>query len=238
MTSTALAENTSAYATHDQPHQYDSLVRRIAHHLANRLPPSVQLDDLLQAGTIGLLEASQHYDASRGANFDTFAGFRIRGAMLDELRKGDWTPRSLYRQVRRITKAIEEIEAEQGADAEDWQVAARLQITLEGYRRILGEMSTRKICSLEELSGIDEQILEDNNDDPLRHVEIRRFQQALLDTIANLPGKEGQVISMYYAEGLKMREIGLRLGYSESRISQLRSQALMRLKTRLQEWDM
>ncbi|MGH8511958.1 MAG: sigma-70 family RNA polymerase sigma factor, partial [Gammaproteobacteria bacterium] len=117
--------------------RYGPLVKRIAHHLISRLPPSVQIDDLIQAGMIGLLEASRNYDPSQGASFETYAGIRIRGSMLDEIRKGDWAPRSLHRKARQVAKAVQEIEAEQGRDARDSEVAERLGITLDEYYQIL-----------------------------------------------------------------------------------------------------
>jgi len=109
--------------------QHAPLVKRIAYHMVNRLPPSVQVDDLIQAGMIGLLEASQHYDQSRGASFETYAGIRIRGSMLDEIRRSDWTPRSVHRKARMVSDAMREIENEQGRDARDVEVADAMDLT-------------------------------------------------------------------------------------------------------------
>ena len=128
---------------------YAPLVKRIAYHLMSRLPPSVQADDLIQAGMIGLLEASRNYDAKQGASFETYAGIRIRGAMLDEFRKGDWAPRSLHRKMRQVTEAIREIEAKEGRDARDSEVAERLEIPLNDYYQILADASGHKVFSFE-----------------------------------------------------------------------------------------
>ena len=119
--------------------RYAPLVKRIAYHLLGRLPASVQVEDLMQAGMIGLLEAAKKYDAGKGASFETYAGIRIRGAMLDEVRKGDWAPRSVHRNTRMVTDAIRAIEARTGRDAKDHEVAAELQLSLEDYYGILSD---------------------------------------------------------------------------------------------------
>src|SRR5210317_948817 len=117
--------------------KHAALVKRIAYHLMSRLPPSVQADDLIQAGMIGLLEASRNYDASQGASFQTYAGIRIRGAMLDEIRRTDWTPRSVHRKARQVAEAVRKIENEEGRDARDVEVASEMGLGLDEYHKIL-----------------------------------------------------------------------------------------------------
>jgi RNA polymerase sigma factor for flagellar operon FliA len=138
----------------DSQHQlierYAPLVKRIAYHLLARLPASVQVDDLIQAGMIGLLEASRKYDSSKGASFETFAGIRIRGAMLDEVRKGDWAPRSVHRNSRMVSDAIRVVEARTGRDAKDHEVAAELQLSLEDYYGILGDTLGSRLFSFDD----------------------------------------------------------------------------------------
>lgn len=139
----------------DSQHQlierYAPLVKRIAFHLLARLPASVQVDDLIQAGMIGLLEASRKYDSSKGASFETFAGIRIRGSMLDEVRKGDWAPRSVHRNSRMVSDAIRVVEARTGRDAKDHEVAAELQLSLEDYYGILGDTLGSRLFSFDDL---------------------------------------------------------------------------------------
>ncbi|MBI4696166.1 MAG: RNA polymerase sigma factor FliA [Gammaproteobacteria bacterium] len=220
--------------------KYAPLVKRIAYHLMSRLPPTVQMDDLVQSGMIGLLEAARNYDASQGASFETYAGIRIRGSMLDEIRKGDWAPRSLHRKIREITKAVAEIEAEFGRDARDAEVAAKLGMDLNQYYQALQDASSHRVFSFEDLpskddvlsEGLTERILE-----PLENVENDLFKKALADAIAGLPERERLVMSLYYKEELNLRETGEVLGVSESRVCQIHSQALIRLKARMADWS-
>src|SRR5690554_1594188 len=125
--------------------QHTNLVKRIAHHMVARLPASVQVDDLIQAGMIGLLEAAGNFDNSKGASFETFAGIRIRGSMLDEIRRGDWAPRSVHRNSRLIADAIREVEAETGADARDVDVAKKLGMGLDEYHSILNDVRSGRM---------------------------------------------------------------------------------------------
>jgi RNA polymerase sigma factor for flagellar operon FliA len=130
--------------------KHAALVKRIAYHLMSRLPPSVQADDLIQAGMIGLLEASRNYDASQGASFETYAGIRIRGAMLDEIRRTDWTPRSVHRKARQVAEAVREIENQEGRDARDVEVAEKLGIDLHEYHRILQDATGCRVFSIDD----------------------------------------------------------------------------------------
>ncbi|NNM01383.1 MAG: RNA polymerase sigma factor FliA [Gammaproteobacteria bacterium] len=235
-------QETAAFDASDQNamvERYTPLVKRIGFHLMSRLPPSVQIDDLVQAGMIGLLEASRNYDATQGASFETYAGIRIRGSMLDEIRKGDWTPRSLHRKVREITKAVAEIEAEQGRDARDAEVAERLGVPLNDYYHTLQDASGHRVFSIDAMPASDEIISEGLTEKipgPLDNVERDMFKQALADAIAGLPERERLVMSLYYKEELNLRETGEVLGVSESRVCQIHAQALIRLKARMAEW--
>lgn len=228
----------------DSQHQlierYAPLVKRIAYHLLARLPASVQVDDLMQAGMIGLLEAAKKYDGSKGASFETYAGIRIRGAMLDEVRKGDWAPRSVHRNTRMVSDAIRTIEARTGRDAKDQEVAAELQLSLEDYYGILGDTLGSRLFSFDDLmqDGDHGGLQEDssNHSGPLHGLVDERFQSALAEAIANLPERERLVLSLYYDEELNLKEIGEVLGVSESRVSQLHSQCAARLRARLSEW--
>jgi len=215
------------------------LVKRIAYHLMSRLPPSVQADDLIQAGMIGLLEAARNYDATQGASFETYAGIRIRGSMLDEIRKCDWAPRSLHRKVRQVAEVVREVEATHGRDAKDSEVAERLGITLEAYHQILQDASGHKIFSMEELVAGAESVSEgmcENIAGPLDELERDEFKRSLAEAISGLPEREQLVMALYYDEELNLREIGAVLGVSESRVCQIHGQALLRLKSRMSEW--
>jgi RNA polymerase sigma factor for flagellar operon FliA len=216
------------------------LVKRIAYHLMSRLPPTVQVDDLVQSGMIGLLEASRNYDASQGASFETYAGIRIRGAMLDEIRKGDWAPRSLHRKVREISRVVAEIEAETGRDARDAEVAARLNMDLNAYYQTLQDATSHKVFSFEDLPSKDDIISEglyERIPEPSENVEKEKFKNALAQAIASLPERERLVMSLYYREELNLRETGEVMGVSESRVCQIHSQALVRLKARMVDWN-
>jgi RNA polymerase sigma factor for flagellar operon FliA len=215
------------------------LVKRIAYHLLCRLPPSVQVDDLIQAGMIGLLEASRHYDSTQGASFETYAGIRIRGAMLDEIRKGDWAPRSLHRKVREVAKAVQEVEVKTGRDAKDSEVAEHLGISLDEYFQILQHSTEHRIFSFEEVpSKVENQTegLTDRILGPLENMESSAFREALAKAIDGLPERERLVMSLYYDDELNLREAGQVLGVSESRVCQIHAQALVRLRARLSDW--
>ena len=219
--------------------RYAPLVKRIAYHLMTRLPPSVQADDLIQAGMIGLIEAARNYDASQGASFETYAGIRIRGAMLDEIRKSDWTPRSLHRKVRQVSEAIRSIERDHGRDARDVEVAGRLNMSLEEYHQILQDASGHKVFSLEDLPVGEDSVAEGLSGPvrgPLESIEMEKFREALAEAIGTLPERERLVMSLYYDEELNLREIGAVLGVSESRVCQIHGQAMMRLKSRMADW--
>ncbi len=236
MTDLACYRETQAVSPDERATGCAPLVRRIAYYLMTRMPPSVQVDDLIQAGMIGLLEASRNYDPTQGATFETYAGIRIRGAMIDEIRKGDWAPRTLRKKARDVSQAIAQIESEQGREARGSEVAQRLGIVLEEYHRILRDAAGHRLLSLEDVlpsaQSSDERAAV-YGDDPLEQLETERLKEALSGTIAGLPEKERLVMAMYYDEELNLREIGAVMGVSEARICQIHGQALMRIRARL-----
>ena len=221
--------------------QHAPLVKRIAYHLLNRLPSSIQVDDLIQAGMLGLLEAIKHFDASQGASFETYAGIRIRGAMLDEVRCSDWTPRSVYKKSRMVSDAIRAIENKTGCEARDVDIAEYLGIAIDEYNRILQDSISCRVFSVEELAetGEGEHYCDESQnigEEPLDSLSREGFQQALANAIMKLPERERLVISLYYDDELNLREIGEVLNISESRVSQISTQAVLRLRSRLSEW--
>ena len=219
--------------------QHAPLVKRIAYHLMSRLPPSVQADDLIQAGMIGLLEASRNYDAKQGASFETYAGIRIRGAMLDEIRKNDWAPRSVHRKARKVAEAVRKIENEKGRDARDNEVAEALEMSLEEYHQVLQDASGYLVLSFDDMGVDDEAIASQVSHrvpSPVEGLQREDFKRSLEESIAGLPERERLVMTLYYDEELNLREIGAVIGVSESRVSQIHSQALLRLQARLGHW--
>jgi len=214
------------------------LVKKIALHLLARLPASVQLDDLMQAGMIGLLEAAQRYSSTKGATFETYAGIRIRGAMVDEIRKGDWVPRSVHRNARRVAQAIRAVEGRVGREAQDAEVAEELGMELMEYHAILSDASSGRLFSLDELNESGDLPIEETetSDNPLDGVASDSFRSNLAAAIEQLPEREKLVLSLYYQEELNLKEIGAVLGVSESRVSQIHTQAALRLRGRLSEW--
>lgn len=219
--------------------RHAELVKRIAYHLVGRLPPSVEVSDLIQAGMLGLLEAASHFTADRGASFETYAGIRIRGAMLDALRKLDWAPRSVHRKARAAAEAVREIEAEFGREARDAEIAEHMGISIEEYHRILKDAACCRLTSLDETDGDDESPVNrmaDLGPDPFGHIADEGFRRALAGAIAELPERERLVMSLYYDDELNLKEIGAVLKVTESRVCQLHGQAIVRLKARLAGW--
>lgn len=214
------------------------LVKRIAYHLLGRLPQSILLDDLMQAGMLGLLEAVRHYDESKGASFETYAGIRIRGYMLDEVRRNDWVPRSVYRNSRMISSAVKLVENRLGRDAKDHEVAEELGINLEEYHAMLNDSASAHLYGFDDL-GVTDDVLtdEDQGLSSEPHVNALRedMKSRLSEVIDSLPQKERLVLSLYYEQDLNLKEIGDVLGVSESRVSQIHSQATHRIKSRLSE---
>ncbi len=217
--------------------RHAALVKRIAFHLINRLPASIQVDDLIQAGMLGLLEAASHFDSGQGASFETYAGIRIRGAMLDEIRKLDWTPRSVHRKYRAASEAIRKIEHEKGGDASDVEIAREMGISLTEYHRILVDSNSARISSMDEMvQQGDSHTPQSDTDNPFEKLSETEYQQKLSDCIRNLPEKEQLVMSLYYDDELNFREIGQVLEVSESRVCQIHGQAMLRIKSKMSDW--
>lgn len=224
----------AAYGSQDDlVTQHVALVKRIAFHLAARLPSNIEIDDLLQSGMIGLLEAASKFDPSRGASFDTYAGIRVRGAMLDEVRKQDWTPRSVHQKHRKVSETARAIEAETGRLAEGPAVAARLGVTLDEYHDILRDTAQCRLFSLEETleePGYGRELPASENATPDQELDQSQFRATLAKAIDKLPEREKLVLSMYYEQEMNLKEIGEVLGVSESRICQIHGQALIHLR--------
>lgn len=237
MTGAAMYVSEQQTTSHNQlVEKHAPLVKRIACHLINRLPASVQLEDLIQAGMIGLLEAARNYDERQGASFETYAGIRIRGSMLDEIRKNDWAPRSVHRKARMVAEAVREIENEHGRDARDTEIAESLDMSLEEYYRILQDNSYHKVLSVEDMGLGEESLLENLSDNApgiLDGLQKEDMQHIISEAIASLPERERLVMALYYDEELNLREIGAVMGVSESRVSQIHSQAVIRLQARM-----
>ena len=219
--------------------QHATLVKRIAYHLIARLPHTVDVDDLIQAGMMGLLDAANHYNESQGASFETYAGIRIRGAMLDEIRRNDWAPRSVHKKAREIAEAIQNIEQQQGRHAHDDEIAEKLNLSIEEYHQQLHESSGHQLFSLEEFNDSDETEAKPITADlsgPVDSLQSDAFQAALAEAIKTLPERERILMGLYYNEELNLKEIGEVLGVSESRVSQLHSQTVIRLRAKLSDW--
>lgn len=218
------------------------MVRRIANQMMARLPASVDVEDLVQAGMMGLFDAIGRYDAASGAQFETFASQRVRGAMLDELRANDWMPRSVRKSQRTIEQAIRKVEQREHRPATEAEIAAELGLPLADYQQMLGDARGGQLIYLDEMGGgdADEGYLERNHPSteptPLDHVQDVRFRKALIEAIQELPERERLMMSLYYEQDLNLKEIGAVLGVTESRVSQLHSQSVSRIRTRLRSW--
>lgn len=229
-------EESSQDDQHELVIKHAGLVKRIAYHLIGRMPPSVDVDDLIQAGTIGLMMAGRNYSPDKGANFETYAGIRIRGSMIDEVRKSDWTPRSVHRKIREVVDVISDIEHRTGSKAKDQDVADALDISIDEYQKILRDAAACKLMSLDTPTG-EESPMHDvpaaPELDPSEAFEEENRRSRLIQHIEELPERERLVMSLYYDDELNLREIGEILDVTESRVSQIHSQALMRLRAQL-----
>jgi RNA polymerase sigma factor for flagellar operon FliA len=219
--------------------RHGELVKRIAYHVVSRLPAHIEVDDLIQAGMIGLLNAAQNFEPTKGANFETYAGIRIRGAMLDEARRSNWTPRSTFRNAKQVSLAIRSIENRTGRDAKGPEIASALGVSLDEYHRMVESAASSRVLSYEQLAGDPERasMLPDAPEDgPETVLEDDQFRDAMASAIAALPERERLVLSLYYDQELNLREIGEVLEVSESRVCQIHGQAVLRVRARLDKW--
>jgi len=231
----------TATARRDTQHyltQYAPLVKRIAHHMMAKLPASVEIDDVIQTGMLGLLDAVNRYEESHGAQFETYAAQRIRGAILDGLRQADWLPRSFRRDLRRIENAITKLEQRLGRAPIENEVAAELEMPLAQYQTMLQEARGYQLISFEDFNHADgsdylERHCESRQANPLDALLDRKLREHLVKGIDGLPEREKTVMGLYYEEELNFREIGETLGVSESRVCQLHSQAIARLRSQI-----
>lgn len=216
--------------------EHAQLVKRLAHQMMIKLPASVQVDDLIQAGMMGLLDAATRYDDLHGAQFETFATQRIRGAMLDELRAADWLPRSLRRDMRSIEAAISRLQQRMGRSPNESEISAELGVSLTEYQEMLRESRGAQLLYYEDFHDEEhndffERFEFDNNADPLALLADERFRAELVHAIENLPEREQMLMGMIYEQGMNLREVGEVFGVGESRVSQLHSQAVARLRS-------
>lgn len=231
--------NASGQLNKDQLVQrFAPLVKRIAYHLMSRLPSSVQVEDLVQNGMIGLLDAIERFEAGMGAQFETYAAQRVRGAMLDGLRENDWLPRSLRREFRQIEKTISQLEQQYGRQPSETELARALGIPLADYQKMLQDARGHQLISFEDLvEESDDDFLErhltDGSGDPLRILEDDNLRRLLVQGIELLPEREKLMMALYYEQDLNLREIGEVMGVTESRVCQLHTQAVARLRARI-----
>lgn len=222
---------------------YAPLVKYVAGRVSSGLPPNIEYADLVSYGIFGLIDAIEKYDPGRGIKFETYAIARIKGAIIDELRSIDWVPRSVRFKARELERAYMELENELKRLPTDEEVAAHLNISLDEYQQLLQQMSFISLVALDELWNVGGEkgdkvslvdTLEDSRaKDPSKTYEIEEMKQILADAINRLPEREKIVISLYYYEGLTLREIGEVLGVTESRVCQMHTKAILRLKARL-----
>jgi RNA polymerase sigma factor for flagellar operon FliA len=243
------AEKLAAHWQEQMVLQYAPLIKYIASRLALRLPSHISMEDLISSGIIGLIDAVQKFDPSKNIHFKTYAEFRIKGAMRDELRSLDWTPRSVRKKAHLIESAYAQLQKSLGRPADADEVAELLGLPLEDFYRLLDETKSVSVVALEEsrktggLQGpvMDHELLETIQDENARDsfvaVHFAELQEVMVRAIEALPDKEKLLISLYYYEELTMKEIGQIMGYTESRISQLHTQAMFRLKHKLRDYS-
>jgi RNA polymerase sigma factor FliA len=218
--------------------QYMPLVRRVAGRMVGSLPRSVRMDDMVSAGVVGLLASLNNFDPSLGVKFETFATNRIRGAMVDALRELDWVPRSIRQKARQLERVIDELTQKQGRMPEDEEIAARLDLSFEDYQRLLDEVNVTVLLSLDDtfpgsgaafgnLADVTADVLSASGEEAFEDNELRELTVSVLK---KLPEQERLVLALYYYEELTFKEIGSVLGLTESRVSQIHSKAILKLK--------
>ncbi len=222
--------------------KYTPLIKYVAGRLAMRLPPHISPDDLISSGVIGLMDAIEKFDPSKKIQFKTYAEFRIRGAMLDELRSMDWIPRSVRKKASELEKTYEKLEKDLGRPAEDEEVAAEMGLELNAFYQLLDKTKNITFLDIEIIrrrmpdhtdDDLFDLIADDGEADPFHQLNLTEVKEILTSAIRELPEKEKLVVALYYYEDLTMREIGEIMGYTESRISQMHTKAMHRLRARL-----
>jgi RNA polymerase sigma factor for flagellar operon FliA len=222
--------------------QYSPLVRRLAHQMIAKLPANVEIDDLIQVGMIGLSDALSRFDSAQGVQFETFATQRIRGAMLDELRGSDWMSRGDRRHQRSIETAVHKLEQKLGRAPNEGEIAKEMGLSLGEYQELLGKVRGTQLVYLEDMTGDDgdddylDRHVADEGANPLSLLNDHRMRAALVEAIKNLPEREQYVMSMYYEHDMNLKEIAAVLGVTESRVCQLHSQSIARLRSKLRDW--
>jgi len=237
------AEPLSAEKRNELILTYTPLIKYIAARLAARLPAQVSLDDLISCGIIGLIDAINKFDVSKNVQFKTYAEFRVKGAMLDELRALDWVPRSVRRKTTDLEKAYADIEKQMGRPATDEEVAKTMGLALDDFYKLLDETKSVSFMDIEflrqkSMETSDPTLAETfamDDRDPFTSLNLTQIRELLASAIADLPEKEKLTVSLYYQEELTMKEIGEVLGYTESRISQMHSKAMFRLRAKLKK---
>ncbi|WP_300658869.1 RNA polymerase sigma factor FliA [Hydrogenophaga sp.] len=226
----------------EQLRKYSPLVRRLAHHMIAKLPPSVELDDLIQVGMIGLTEAIARFEPTQGVQFETFASQRIRGAMIDELREGDWMSRGSRKSQKDIEQAVSRLQQKLQRVPKESEIAAELGMPLADYQHLLAKVRGTQLVYLEDISGDSDdedgfldRHMGDSEADPSAKLQDHRMRTALVAAINVLPEREQQIMSMYYEHDMNLKEIAAVLGVTESRICQLHSQSIARLRSKLRE---
>ena len=220
--------------------QYQPLVRRLAHHMMAKLPSSVQVDDLIQVGLIGLSDALTRYEAAQGVQFETFATQRIRGAMIDELRENDWMSRGSRKSQKVIEQALRRLEHQLGRSPIESEIAAELDMSLADYQSLLGKVRGTQLVYLEDMthsSDDEDSFLDrhagDEDADPMNMLRDQRLRESLVKAIKLLPEREQYIMSMYYEQDMNLKEIAAVLDVTESRICQLHSQSIARLRAKM-----
>jgi RNA polymerase sigma factor for flagellar operon FliA len=222
--------------------QYSPLVRRLAHQMIAKLPANVEIDDLIQVGMVGLSDALGRFDAAQGVQFETFATQRIRGAMLDELRGNDYLSRGTRKQQRTIEAAVHKLEQKLGRAPAESEIAREMGLALAEYQELLGKVRGTQLVYLEDMSGDDgdqdflDRHVADEAANPLSQLQDHRMREALVDAIKTLPEREAYVMSMYYEHDMNLKEIAAVLKVTESRVCQLHSQSIARLRVKLRDF--
>lgn len=221
--------------------QHASLVKKMAYQLKSKLPSCVELDDLIQAGMIGLMDAIQRYEDTHGAQFETYASQRVRGAMLDELRGADWLPRGIRKNMRDIETAVQQLEQKLGRPPTEAEIAKHMQVSLDDYFDVLSDCQGHQLIYYEDFHDDEssehflDRFVDDDSSDPMKSLLESDFREALMACIDRLPEREKILMGLYYEQELNLKEIGAIMNVSESRVCQLHSQAVARLRASMRE---